>query len=116
MRSQLELLTDFKSKFERATKQTEKYRIKLHGSEGVCQSQQSLIEMQASEIAKLKHKVRKYKKKVQQRDSQIASMLNQITRLEGRKQQTPNRMVPQQVLVGDTLLQSFHNRPSFYEH
>ena len=72
--------------------------------------------MQANEMNKFKHKVRKYKKKLQQRDSQIASMLNQISRLEGRQQQTPNRVViPQQVLVGDTLLQSFHNRPPFYE-
>ncbi len=76
-------------------RQTEKYRVKLHGSENVCQSQQSLIEMQAGEMNKLKHKGRKYKKKVQQRDSQIASMLNQISRLEGRQQQqTPNRVIP----------------------
>ena len=69
--------------------------MKLHGSENVSQSQQSLIEMQAGEMTKLKHKVRKYKKKVQQRDSQIASMLNQISRLEGRQQQqTPNRVIP----------------------
>jgi hypothetical protein len=42
--------------------------------------------MQAAEITKGKHKVRKYKKKLQARDSQIASMLNQISRLEGRHQ------------------------------
>lgn len=113
---QIEELSEFRGKYEKAVRQTEKYRVKLHGSENVCQSQQSLIEMQASEMSKLKHKVRKYKKKVQQRDSQIASMLNQISRLEGRQQQTPNRVVlPQQVLVGDTLLQSFHNRPQYYD-
>jgi chromosome segregation ATPase len=86
MRVQIEELSEYRGKYERAARQTEKYRVKLHGSESVCQSQQSLIEMQATEINKVKHKVRKYKKKVQQRDSQIASMLNQISRLEGRHQ------------------------------
>lgn len=65
MRMQIEGLTEYKARYEKAVRQTEKYRVKLHGSENVCQSQQSLIEMQAGEMNKLKHKVRKYKKKVQ---------------------------------------------------
>jgi membrane-bound ClpP family serine protease len=65
MRMQIEELSEFRGKYEKAVRQTEKYRVKLHGSENVCQSQQSLIEMQANEMSKLKHKVRKYKKKVQ---------------------------------------------------
>ena len=69
-------MEDFRHKYDKSQKTCEKLRQRLQGSENVCLSQQSLIEMQANEIGKLKHKARKYKKKVAQRDGHINSLQN----------------------------------------
>ncbi len=64
LKQQVELLQDFRTQFDRAQTTIDKLKLKLHGSESVCGSQQGLIDHQAKEIQKLKHKVRKYKKKI----------------------------------------------------
>lgn len=66
-------------KNEKAFRQVEKLKGKVQGSESVCISQQSLIEMQNHQIAKLKHKLKKYKRRVINRDQMIAALKQEVS-------------------------------------
>lgn len=68
----------YKHKFEKATRHLEKAKHRLHGSENICFNQQSLIELQGTQIAKLKHKLKKYKRRVVVRDTTILELHQQI--------------------------------------
>jgi len=53
----------------------------VHGCETVCANQQSLIELQAEQIGRLKHKLRKYKRRVCTRDAMIAELQGMMAEL-----------------------------------
>jgi len=85
LKNQVELLQDFRTQFDNAQSQIDNLRHKLHGTESVCSTQLGLIDIQAREIQKLKHKVRKYKRKMAQRDGNINALTQHIQILEEKQ-------------------------------
>ena len=66
---------------DKTTRQLEKARARVQGCENVCTNQQSLIELQAEQIGKLKHKLRKYKRRVVTRDAMIVELQGMMAEL-----------------------------------
>ena len=66
---------------DKTTRQLEKAKARVQGCENVCTNQQSLIELQAEQIGKLKHKLRKYKRRVVTRDAMIVELQGMMAEL-----------------------------------